>query len=86
MQARINQVMTDSVSIGVRIDHVDGSARAWAYMASHNVPREVILRVLASSARRNDDPGIETLGLLTRTTAIRLASSTMPLKIDAPKN
>ncbi len=57
MQLRTNLDMAQAVENGLVVDEVSGSASAWAYLAEHGVPTQVILRVLISQARRRQtDP------------------------------
>ncbi|RZT10197.1 hypothetical protein SAMN05216319_1350 [Duganella sp. CF402] len=52
MQNRENIRLAVKVRTGILIDAVNGASAAWAYMMHYQVPRHVILRVLAAPARR----------------------------------
>ena len=59
MQTRDNEMMERAVAHGVNMDAMHGAAVAWAYMASAEVPRQVILRVLAAPTRRRPGDVVE---------------------------
>lgn len=61
MQVRCNAQIEEAVRKGLIINAAKGSANAWAYMASSNVPQSVILRVLSNPAgcRRDDQIAVE---------------------------
>jgi len=52
MQNRINGAMARAVEQGIIIDALRGAANAWAYLTATQVPKSVMLRVLADPARR----------------------------------
>jgi hypothetical protein len=64
MQARANYRLSDAIEQGIVIDELSGAATAWAFLEAYEIPRETILRVLSTAARRRstDNPsraGIE---------------------------
>jgi hypothetical protein len=55
---RNNTALAAIVEQGVTLDQEQGSATAWAYLASHALPPALMLRVLAyPDQRRQQDPG-----------------------------
>lgn len=52
LQARTNKEMALIVEQGITRDLLQGSVMAWRFLASNQVPDEVILRVLAEPAKR----------------------------------
>jgi len=52
MHTRSNEAMARAVEQGIIIDSLRGAANAWAYLTATQVPKSVMLRVLAEPARR----------------------------------
>lgn len=54
---RYNQQLAVQVDKGIELLAQMGAANAWIYMQSKQVPRSVILRVLAYPEQRRDSSG-----------------------------
>ncbi|MRW86641.1 hypothetical protein GJ698_21450 [Pseudoduganella sp. FT26W] len=63
MQPRTNHQFADALEQGVVIDALCGAATAWAFLEAHDVPKEMIFRVLSSASvrRRSDTPSPDTI-------------------------
>jgi len=65
MHTRMNEAMARAVEQGIIIDALRGAANAWAYLTASQVPKSVMLRVLAEPTRRRptDTEAVATLGV-----------------------
>lgn len=52
MQMRKNRQLSNIIEQGIAIETAKGAAQAWAFLTFNQIPRPVIARVLAASARR----------------------------------
>lgn len=51
-QHRTNTTLSSIIEQGIARDVLHGSVLAWKFMASHGVPDDTIVRVLANAAER----------------------------------
>lgn len=63
-QDRTNIEMAQIVEQGISRDQLHGSVVAWRFLSSHQVPNDVILRVLSDPAKRRESdagpaPGLD---------------------------
>jgi hypothetical protein len=60
---RKDYTLAQYVQAGIALDHQYGSARAWSYMQSFDVPLAIIRRVLAYPDQRRGEPAAANGGM-----------------------
>lgn len=84
---RKNRQMAQAVSAGLNVDILWGCVSAWAHMRSHDVPRDVALRVLSKAGPRRDSdeehPALRDARMAQRPTSRRLAQGTDTVRAPA---